>query len=133
MKKTLLLLPLTLFAVGGYAGPANAEDTSTRAPAAAAPDNTGRNVRDRDDKTLTPFDQSETEADRTLTQRIRQGIVADDSLSMSARNVKIITANGVVTLRGPVETEEERSKIVAAAQQIAGKNNVQNQLEIAGR
>jgi osmotically-inducible protein OsmY len=129
----MLFLPITLFALGGYVGPVQAEDTSTRTPAAVAPDNTGRNVRDRDDKTLTPFDQSETEADRTLTQRIRQDIVADDSLSVSAKNVKIISANGIVTLRGPVKSEEERARIVAAAQQIAGKNNVQNQLEIAGR
>ena len=130
MKKQLLFLPVTLLALSGYVDLVRAEDPAPRAPA-VAPDNTGRNVRDSDDKTLTPFDQSETEADRTLTQRIRQGIVADDSLSVTARNVKIISINGVVTLRGPVKSEEERSRIVATAQQIAGKNNVQNHLEIA--
>ena len=77
------------------------------------------------------MDQSENEADRTLTQRIRQAVVDDDSLSTNAKNVKIISQNGSVTLRGPVKNEEERKKIVAKAQQIAGEKNVNNQLEIA--
>lgn len=132
MKNHLVFLSMVLLAASGYAGPTWSAEPAARTPAVAS-DNTGRNVRDRDDKTLTPFDQSESEADRTLTQRVRQSIVGDDSLSTTAKNVKIITINGVVTLRGPVKSEEERSRIVAAAQQIAGKNNVQNQLEIAGR
>jgi osmotically-inducible protein OsmY len=104
-----------------------------RAPAPlaqTAPDNTGRNVRDRSGATLTPGDQAENEADRTLTQRIRQAVVADDALSTSAKNVKIITVNGVVTLRGPVNSPQEKESIAAKAHHIAGMNNVDNQLEI---
>src|ERR1043166_7406057 len=87
-----------------------------------------RNVRDRTGDTLTPVDQSETEGDRRLTQDIRKAIVADDSLSITAKNVKIITINGVVTLRGPVNTEEERQSILEKAKGIAGVQNVVNQL-----
>jgi osmotically-inducible protein OsmY len=96
-----------------------------------APDNTGRNVRDRDDRTLTAEDQSEKESDRDLTQKIRQAVVEDDSLSMSAHNIKIITVDGVVTLRGPVESAQERNAIAAKAVKIAGAGKVKNQLETA--
>src|SRR5690348_12356164 len=64
-------------------------------------DDTGRNVRDRDSRTLTPMDQGTTEADRGITQRIRQELTSRDELSVNAKNVKIITVDGVVTLRGP--------------------------------
>jgi osmotically-inducible protein OsmY len=97
-----------------------------------APDNTEKNVRDRGGQTLTPLDQSDSEADRALTQRIRQAVVGDDSLSTTAKNVKIITANGRVTLRGPVKNATEKAAIAAKAQQIAGADKVENQLEIAG-
>jgi osmotically-inducible protein OsmY len=94
------------------------------------PDNTGRNERDRSGQTKTATDQSESEADRTITQSIRQAIVADDTLSTNGKNVKIITVDGTVTLRGPVKSEQEKSAIAAKAQQIAGVKNVDNQLEI---
>src|SRR5690349_13657364 len=96
-----------------------------------AADNSGKNVRDRDDAMKTSGDQSESEADRTISQNIRQAINADDSLSTNGKNVKIITAEGVVTLRGPVKNETEKTNIVAKAQQIAGVKSVENQLEIA--
>ena len=95
------------------------------------PDNSGRNVRDRDDQTKTPGDQSENEADRTITQNIRQALTADDSLSTNAKNVKIITNDGTVTLRGPVKSEKEKTDIEAKAKQIAGVKRVDNQLEVA--
>lgn len=104
------------------------EPTST---AAVEADNSGRNVRDRNDAAKTPGDQSENEADRAITQSVRQAIVADDSLSTNGKNVKIITQNGTVTLRGPVKSEQEKTTIVAKAQQVAGVKNVDNQLEIA--
>ena len=97
---------------------------------AVAPDNSGRNVRDRNDATKTAGDQSESEADRTISQNIRQAIVADDSVSRNGKNVKIITVDGMVTLRGPVKTEQEKTNIGAKAQQIAGVKRVDNQLEI---
>ena len=96
-----------------------------------AADNSGRNVRDRDDATKTSGDQSGSETDRTISQNIRQAIVADDSVSTNGKNVKIITVDGMVTLRGPVKSEKEKTNIGAKAQQVAGVKRVDNQLEIA--
>jgi hyperosmotically inducible periplasmic protein len=97
----------------------------------AAPDNTKRNERDKNSGTLTPGDQHENSSDLKITQRIRQAVMADGSLSFTAKNVKIITQNGRVTLRGPVRSPEERASIEAAARNVAGANNVDSQLEIA--
>ena len=93
-------------------------------------DNTERNVRDRDDDALTPLDQGGSEADRAITQAIRKAVVAKDELSTNAKNVKIITINGVVTLRGPVKTAEEKATIVALAKKAAGAKSVDDQLEV---
>jgi hyperosmotically inducible periplasmic protein len=133
MKKTLLLFSVALLALGGYAGTAHPTEETPALLAQAAPDNTGRNVRDRGGLTLTPGDQSESEADRTLTQEIRKAVVADDSLSTLAKNIKIITVDGVVTLRGPVQSPREKETIGTKAQQIAGIDKIDNQLEVKGR
>lgn len=93
-------------------------------------DNTGKNIRDRNFMTLTPGDQSESAADRTITQRIRQAIMADNSLSTNAQNIKIITINGVVTLRGPVLNAAERDAILSKVKSIQGTMKVDNQLEV---
>lgn len=130
MKQTMLVFFLTLFALGGFAGMANPGEGATASSAQTAPDNTGRNVRDRGDVTLTPGDQSESAADRTVTQQLRKAVVADDSLSTMAKNVKIITIDGVVTLRGPVQNPREKEIIEAKAQQIPGIHKIDNQLEI---
>jgi hyperosmotically inducible periplasmic protein len=103
---------------------------ATNTPA-VEPDNTGRNVRDRGGETRTPGDQSENEADRTITQNIRKVLTSDDSLSTNAKNIKIISNEGVVTLRGPVNSEKEKAAIEAKAKQVAGVKNVDNQLEVA--
>jgi hyperosmotically inducible periplasmic protein len=133
MMKTLCLGVCAVLLVGGGSATRTwAGDPSTKGEAAeSAPDNTGRNVRDRG-QTLTSGDQSESKADITLTQKVRQAVMKDDSLSMTAHNVKIITVDGVVTLRGPVKTEDERTKIAAMAEQVAGAGKVQNYLEVAG-
>ncbi len=102
------------------------ENTHTNAPNA---DNTGRNVRDRN-QTMTPGEQRETEADRALTQRIRQALMDDDSLSTNAKNAKIITVNGVVTLRGAVNSDREKNEIGKKAKAVNGVKNVDNQLEV---
>ena len=95
-----------------------------------APDNTGKNERDRSGESKTSGDQSETTEDIKTTAAVRRAIVADDSLTMTATNVKIITANGVVTLRGPVNTAAEKTKIGELARKNAGKAKIENQLEI---
>lgn len=93
-------------------------------------DNTGRNARDAEGNTLTPLDQGESESDRTITQQIRKAVVDHDQLSTNAQNVKIITRDGVVTLRGPVKSQEERATIASVAQKTGGVKRVDNQLEI---
>ena len=109
--------------------PSNTEQPSQ--PAVVAADNSGRNERDRNDATKTAGDQAENEADRTISQNIRQAIGKDDSVSTNGKNAKIITIDGTVTLRGPVQSEIEKTNIGAKAQQIAGVKSVDNQLEIA--
>ena len=102
-------------------------------PNAVPPDNTGRNERDRRDAALTPMDQSNDPKDLELTQQIRKAVVADDQLSTNAHNVKIIAAEGVVTLRGPVNSADEKAKVEATAERIAGANKVRSQLEVAAQ
>ena len=104
--------------------------TDTNAAMADA-DNTRKNVRDRNDATLTPGDQGNSETDRDITQKIRKALVIEQSgYSMTAKNVKIITANGKVTLRGPVNTAAEKTGIAAIAKTVAGEGNVDDQLEV---
>jgi hyperosmotically inducible protein len=105
------------------------DQTSTSTAPAA--DNTARNERDRGGDTKTPGDQAENEADRKITQEVRQALTSDNSLSTNAQNVKIITDNGTVTLRGPVKSEKEKTAIESKAKQVAGVKKVDNQLEIA--
>ena len=93
-------------------------------------DNSGRNVRDRSDATLTPGDQGKGESDREITRNIRRALTTNDQFSTVAKNIKIITVNGKVTLRGPVKSQEEQQAILAAAQSVAGQGEVDNQLEV---
>jgi osmotically-inducible protein OsmY len=96
-----------------------------------APDNTGRNVRDRDGATQTPIDQGNSASDLDLAARIRKDIV-DADLSMNATNAKVIAKDGHVTLRGPVDTASERERVGVIAERHAGAGNVTNELEVTG-
>jgi len=96
-------------------------------------DNSGKNVRDRQDNARTSGDQSNAKSDVTITKEVRKAVVADKTLSTNAHNVKIITTNGVVTLRGPVKSPQEKDTIGAKAKQVAGVKSVDNQLEVASR
>jgi hyperosmotically inducible periplasmic protein len=100
------------------------------ADAANEPDNTARNVRDRNNGTLTPLDQGNSQADIDTTASIRKEIMADNDMSTNAKNVKIVTMDGHVTLRGPVNTTEEKRLIGDIANRIAQSQNVDNQLEV---
>jgi hypothetical protein len=95
------------------------------------PTNTGVNVRDRDPDAVTPMDQSNAEQDLELTRTIRDQITSNDSLSIDARNVKVMSENGVVTLRGPVDSADEKAAIVEIATRTAGVTRVDDQLEVA--
>src|SRR2546422_6039779 len=127
--KIIMVLLFSTFLIVGCAK--NGSEDTKFSKTAVAPDNSGRNVRDRNDQTKTAGDQSENEADRTISQNIRQAVTADDSLSTNAKNVKIITNDGTVTLRGPVKSEKEKAEIEAKAKQVAGVKRVDNQLEVA--
>jgi hyperosmotically inducible protein len=92
-------------------------------------DNTAINERDRVPAAKTPIDQNENQKDVSLTADIRKRVV-DTDMSVNAHNVKIITQDGRVTLRGPVKSAEEKQAIEAIAIEIAGGGNVTNQLEV---
>jgi len=93
-----------------------------------APDNTKKN---KDQTSPTADQQKMNPADRAITQKIRKAVHEDTSLSTYAHNIKIITQDGKVTLRGPVRSEDEKNNLQAKAVTVAGQENVTNQLEIA--
>lgn len=129
MSKVFIGCAMVL-AIGCSKVPAERRDGEAAAEPVAA-DNTKKNERDRQPAAVTADEQPENEADRTTTQQVRQGVVKEDSLSMAAKNVKIVTINGVVTLRGPVKSIEERAAVARIAQAASGVTRVDNQLEIA--
>lgn len=93
-------------------------------------DNTKVNRRD-DSESLTPLDQGNSKLETETTAAIRRGIIADRDSSADAKNIKIITIGQRVTLRGPVNSKEERARIEALALRTSGVAAVDNQLEIA--
>jgi hyperosmotically inducible periplasmic protein len=120
-----LLLPLgsLAFCVSLMASPVLGYQDPPQTP----PDNTKQN---KDQTSPTAEQQKMNPADRAITQKIRKAIHEDKSLSTYAHNIKIITQDGKVTLRGPVRSEDERSNLEAKAASVAGQENVTNQLEI---
>jgi hyperosmotically inducible periplasmic protein len=95
-------------------------------------DNTAMNERDRSGETQTSGDQSNSSADLKITQAIRQALMKDSELSATAKNIKIITNNGHVTLRGPVKTAQEKAKIDHLARSAAGDAKIDDQLDVKG-
>jgi hyperosmotically inducible periplasmic protein len=96
-----------------------------------APDNTKVNQRDRNPSQPTADQQTNAKSDREMTRQIRRAIVKDKSLSSYAHNIKIIAQNGMVTLKGPVKTEEEKQAIGSKAAEVVGSpDKVQNQIEV---
>jgi hyperosmotically inducible protein len=112
------------------AGKADPNAPATAASFGTDADNTRVNERDRESTALTPMDQGESAADRDLTQSIRKSVIADGSLSFTAKNVKIITRDGRVTLRGAVNNAREKQTIEQAAKDLAGAKKVTNELEV---
>jgi hyperosmotically inducible periplasmic protein len=102
----------------------------SKANSGYAADNTGVNERDRNGAQLTPMNQGNSEGDIDITQRIRKAVMADDSLSFTAKNTKIITRDGRVTLRGPVQSAAEKDAIYKCAISAAGAGHVVNELEV---
>jgi hyperosmotically inducible periplasmic protein len=93
-------------------------------------DNTSINKRDSQSTEPTADQQKNNQSDVDLTAKIRRSIVSDKSLSTNAHNVKIIAQNGVVTLKGPVHSEAEKSTIEQRASSIAGQSKVKNEIDV---
>lgn len=110
---------------------APAPPTTTTDSTTPAPDNTAVNERDLNDNAKTPINQDEDEASIRTTAEIRKQVVAHSDFSVDAQNIKIITGSGKVTLRGPVKTQDEKDTIDRIARDVAGKDNVDNQIEVA--
>ena len=130
VKNSLLGLSLSTFLISvtpvTFGSP---QSDKTVVPA----DNTKVNKRDRNANKPTSGAQKENKNDRTITQNIRRAVRKDKALSTYDHNVKIITQNGMVTLRGPVSSEAAKQNIEAKAAQIAGKDNVKNELEVSSK
>jgi hyperosmotically inducible protein len=94
-------------------------------------DNTKANKPDQDQGKPTADQQKMNNTDRDITKKIRRALHSDDSLSTYAHNVKIITRNGKVTLKGPVRSEEEKGKVAMDATMVAGEGNVSNEITVA--
>jgi osmotically-inducible protein OsmY len=91
-----------------------------------APDNTKKNQSGG----ATAERQGNSKSDLQLTQNIRKALIADKTLSTSAHNVKVITNNGAVILKGPVATADEKASVEAKAKEIAGADNVKSRIEV---
>jgi hyperosmotically inducible periplasmic protein len=122
MKRSRIALTI-LFSVAAFTCYGQANGTQ--------PDNSVVNKRDQNPGAVTADQQKSNVTDRNLTKQIRQSVIADKSLSTYAHNVKIISQNGVVTLKGPVKSEEERKAIMAKAVAVTGsKDRVTDQMSV---
>lgn len=114
MKHSKVVLTI-LFCTAAVIGYGQTPDAST-----PKPDNTKVNKRDRSPGEVTADQQKGNAADRELTKKIRQSIMADKALSSYAHNIKIISQDGAVTLKGPVKSDDEKKAVVAKAVAVAG-------------
>src|SRR5580692_460254 len=131
MKK--ILMPLFVSILMAYSSQGQQATPTPRDPTASdstEADNTKRNASEQNKNTDTAEKQSNSKDDLALTQKIRQAVMKDGSLSMNAKNVKIIARDGAITLKGPVDSQQEKDTIATAAGAIAGKDKVDNQLEV---
>jgi hyperosmotically inducible periplasmic protein len=129
----IFLLPLYATFLMVYSSHGQQATPTPRDPASSnstEADNTKQNSSDQNKNTETAEKQSNSKDDLALTQKIRQAVMKDGSLSMNAKNAKIIAQDGKITLKGPVDSQQEKDTIGAAAGEIAGKEKVDNQLEV---
>ncbi len=133
--KELLIKTLRGIAVGALlcAAPMAFADNAKSDPGTAnkAADNTGKNKSERQAGEPTAEQQNNNKSDLEVTRLIRRALVTDKSLSVYAHNVKIITQNGAVTLKGPVRSDQEKQVVEQKAIEVAGKANVKCELEVA--
>ncbi len=130
MKRSLLWTVIcTGVLLGTLAAPATRLMATPQDPT-PAPDNTKVNKGDQSSGAPTADQQKENPSDRETTRQIRRSLIKDRSLSMYAHNVKIITQNGFVTLRGPVRSDDEKQAVEAKAKEVAGADKVTSELEV---
>jgi hyperosmotically inducible protein len=122
----LTLISLSL--IGGQAVLAEESAEKFANSQQQAPDNTSKNKRDKRLDKVTPENQALIKSDVTLTREVRKAIMHEKGMSIDAQNVKIITKDGVMTLRGPVNTQAEKDLIGKFAQE-SGAKEITNQLE----
>jgi osmotically-inducible protein OsmY len=96
----------------------------------AAPDNTKSNREDPSNMNQTADRQPNNTTDMDVTRRIRSSVIADKNLSTYGHNVKIVTANGTVTLNGVVRSDDEKAEIGSKAASVVGKDHVVNELKV---
>jgi hyperosmotically inducible periplasmic protein len=132
MKTKLLLLQFVLFVLIGALGSAWAQQDSAT-PDQTTPDNTKVNQRDRNKSQPTADQQKENNSDRELARQVRRALVQDKTLSTYAHNVKVVAQNGMVTLKGPVRSDQEKQAVESKAAEIAGADKVTNQIEVKSK
>ena len=114
MRHSKIVLTILFCAIGVIGYGQTPDESGTK------PDNTKVNKRDRNAGEVTADQQKMNATDRELTKKIRQSVMADKSLSTYAHNIKIISQNGAVTLKGPVKSDEEKKALLAKA--VAGRS-----------
>ena len=135
---TVSTVGVFVLALGGLSALVAQDATPTQQSAdpsaQAAPDNTAKNQRGRNNTEVTADQQKENKADRELARQIRQSLTKDKSLSSYAHNIKVIAQNGEVTLKGPVKSAEEKQAIEAKAAEVAGgADKIKSEIEVTGK
>lgn len=131
MSRTITACGVCLLAMIACEQRKDDDVTTTRNDVRAVePDNAKKNERDQANNAPTPMDQGNDERDLEITREIRRQVIAQPNFSINAQNVKIITQDGNVTLRGPVETVEEKATIERLARSQAGVNKFVSELEV---
>jgi osmotically-inducible protein OsmY len=120
-----LLLLLAVFV------PAWAQDSS--APPQTAPDNSKMNQQDRQKSEPTADQQKNNQSDLEMAREIRRSLTKDKSLSTYAHNVKVIAQDGKITLKGPVQSDDEKSAVLAKAAQVAGQGNINDEITVTSK
>ena len=126
MKSTIRMFGIGCLLMGSMAV-AQGQDSSAQQP---APDNTKMNKGDNNPSQPTADQQKNNRSDRDITQQIRKAIIADKSLSTYGHNVKVISQGGMVTLKGPVRSDDEKQTIEQKAADIVGKDKVTSELAV---
>jgi hyperosmotically inducible protein len=126
LRPTLQISVFTCLLMGTWAV-TSAQDSSQQ----PAPDNTKINQQEQNKSQSTADQQKENRSDRDITQQIRQSVMSDKSLSTYAHNVKIVSQNGMVTLKGPVRSDDEKRAIESKAADVVGQDKVTSELQVA--